>query len=138
LVGHLADTHGDDWLRAPVRAAIEDANLGVETAVPLGLVANELISNAYKHAFPDGRRGEVLLQFRLLDERRAELVVADDGVGLPAGFDPGQLRSLGMRLVTSLTEQLGGELSHGANGDAGTRFALRFTVETPELERLSS
>ncbi len=139
LAKHLRDVYGEVATRAPVRIEAEPTVLGIETAVPLGLIINELVANAYKHAFPGTRRGQVLLRLRALGGGLLELVVSDDGVGLPAGFQPGRIGSLGMQLVASLAEQLAGTLECGPErrgGDAGSRFALRFTPEQAESQRL--
>jgi PAS domain S-box-containing protein len=138
LTHHLREVHGEVAERAPIIVQAEPVQLGLETAVPLGLIVNELVSNAYKHAFPGGRRGQVRLRLGWVGEGLIELVVGDDGAGLPQGFEPGQGGSLGMQLVLSLAEQLGGTVVHGRNGDAGSRFALRFAPERAEAERLAA
>jgi two-component sensor histidine kinase len=62
----------------------------IDTAIPCGLILNELISNALKYAFPGGRKGEIRLELRKLEGGEIRLRVSDDGVGLPEGFDPGR------------------------------------------------
>jgi two-component sensor histidine kinase len=105
--------------------------------VPLGLIINELLSNAYKHAYPGERGGEVVLRLAELDDGRIEVEVGDRGVGLPAGLRPDAVATLGMRLVTSLVEQLEGTLACAPNDGAGTRFSLRFVNEQPERRRMA-
>jgi two-component sensor histidine kinase len=102
---------------APVR-------LCVELAVPCGLILNELVSNAFKHAFPDGRPGTVHVA---LQESRDDCVlrVIDDGVGLPAGLDFDTHYSLGLRLVRLLSRQLNGTLEF-LHCDPGTEIRLMF------------
>jgi len=137
LVRHLADAHGAAAQRVPIRLEVAPVHLGIETAVPLGLIINELLSNAYKHAYPGERGGEVVLRLAVLDDGRIEVVVSDRGVGLPAGLRPDAVATLGMRLVSSLTEQLEGTLECAPNaGDAGSRFALRFKPVMSEMKRL--
>lgn len=107
---------------------VEAALVGSELAVPLGLFVNELLTNAYKHAYPQGEEGEV----RVLGVREPDgcyrLEVSDSGRGLPAGFDLAKdSGSLGMRVITSLASQLGGHLTVGAAGP-GARFALVFPL----------
>jgi PAS domain S-box-containing protein len=142
LARALSDAHGEMTLRVPIRMDSQNVNLGIETAVPLGLIINELISNAYKHAYPNGRAGAVTVRLRVLapgaseSERQIELTVSDDGVGLPAGFTPETSRSLGMQLVVSLTEQLGATLGYESSAGTGTTFTVRFTPEHPERLRL--
>jgi PAS domain S-box-containing protein len=105
------------------RIAVEDISLHIEKVVPCGLLVTELLSNAYKHAFADGRRGQVAVSLRS-DAGRIALEVADNGVGLPADFDLGQVKTLGLQLVTALVNQLGGTLEMERNN--GTCFRVRF------------
>ncbi|WP_162488001.1 sensor histidine kinase [Azospirillum lipoferum] len=92
------------------------------TALPLALPANELVANALKHAFPGTTTGRVAVRFAPTEEGWL-LQVADDGIGLPDGFERASRRSLGMRLVKTLAGQLGAvlEIEH----TAGTVFTLR-------------
>ena len=92
-------------------------------AIPCGLLVTELVTNAFKHAFPAGRTGEVRIELHAVDDE-LELVVADDGVGLPEGFDLANVKSLGLQLVPLLADQLGGRFTVG--GGPGARFSLRF------------
>jgi PAS domain S-box-containing protein len=99
--------------------------LGIDQAIPCGLLVNELVSNAFKHAYPAGRTGEVRVSLQPVADGPAwRLCVADDGVGLPAGFDVKQLTSLGLQLVTDLTRQIGGTLEIGTG--PGAQFAVVF------------
>jgi len=95
----------------------------------------ELLSNALKHAFPEERAGEVRVELEPSEGGALwRLVVADDGVGLPAEFDLKQLHSLGLRLVPGLATQMGGQLDirPGASGppSSGTRFEVCFSPKT--------
>jgi len=98
--------------------------LGVDVAIPLGLVLNELISNALKHAFPDGRRGQIRVQLGRCDQDRYRLVVSDDGVGFPADLDFRNAPSLGLQLVCTLVDQLAGTIE--LIGAPGTTFNVTF------------
>jgi len=84
--------------------------LSVDRAIPCGLIVNELVSNAIKHAFPDDRAGTIRVAY-MQNDREARLVVADDGVGAPEDFDAEQSDSLGLRLVRGLVQQLNGALT---------------------------
>ncbi|WP_176559221.1 sensor histidine kinase [Rubellimicrobium roseum] len=101
----------------------QGVELAPDLAVPLGLIAAELLMNAFKHARRADGGSTLRLVFRHVGGE-LELVVADDGPGLPPGFDPAQSRGLGMRLVVSLTQQIEGQLEAGNQGP-GARFALR-------------
>ena len=97
--------------------------LGVDTAVPCGLVVNELASNALKHAFPGGRAGQLTVYMRQEGEGYA-LEVSDDGAGLSHLQDIEKSQSMGLMLVTLLTEQLDGTMSIDASH--GTKFRITF------------
>lgn len=99
--------------------------LDLQRAVPCGLLVNELVSNVFKHAFPDRRAGTLFIELHAPgDDGRALLAVADDGVGLPAEVQPGNTRSLGLQLVPLLVSQLGAELT--LIREHGTRYEIRF------------
>ena len=101
--------------------------LPINAAIPCGLVVNELISNALKHAFPDNRKGEITIDLAAESPTMVLLTVSDDGIGIPDDFDIAQTTTLGLQLVTMLADQLGGTLEiHRANP---TRFILRFPLE---------
>ena len=103
----------------------EEAYVLIDTALPCGLALNELISNALRHGFPDGREGTVTVGLSRPGDGELELSVRDDGVGLPAGFDPGKDGGLGMLIITGLVEgQLGGSFRFGPG--PGTECLIRF------------
>ncbi len=104
---------------------IEAANvsLPVDRAIPCGLIVNELITNALKHAFPNGRPGSILVRLAA-QEQQTMLKVRDDGIGFPADVDFRQSRSLGLQLVCTLTNQLGGTIN--LERDNGTEFVITF------------
>ncbi|MCC6397903.1 MAG: hypothetical protein IT282_12870 [Bacteroidetes bacterium] len=117
-------THAN--LKRNVRVVVEetDVTLPLDQAVPAGLIMNELYSNALKHAFPDGEEGVVTVAARKDNNGTVELVVADTGVGMPAGADPKKAATLGFHLINSLTEQIGGTLT--ITRDPGTTVTVRF------------
>lgn len=106
---------------------VGELRLPVDKAIPCGLVLNELISNAVKHAFPDGRAGTVRVQVSLLPDGRLEMIVGDDGVGLPSGFSVEATDSVGMQVVTALVEQLNAELR--ITQHEGTQFVVTFALD---------
>lgn len=107
--------------------AIDDVALPVDKAIPCGLILNELITNALKHGFPDGRSGTIRVELGKTSWNRLQLSVKDDGIGMPAGIDIRQTQSLGMHLVCALMEQLGGELELSTN--KGTCFRVSFAKD---------
>jgi PAS domain S-box-containing protein len=108
---------------------IDDVVLAVDRAIPCGLILNELITNALKHAFPDGRRGTVRIEIKRIGGGKLRLRVADDGIGIAPGTEIGKTGSLGLHLVTTLSEQLNAELD--VDGREGTAFQLTFAAEEP-------
>jgi PAS domain S-box-containing protein len=103
---------------------LEPLHFNLDTAVPCGLIVNELLSNALKYGFPMGRSGMVRLVLEHRTPATVSLLVEDDGAGLPADFDWRNSSSLGLRLVRTLAEQLGGRME--LHGSAGTAFAILF------------
>ena len=83
--------------------------LEVSKAVPCGLIINELVTNTLKYAFPPGERGRVLVRARRLDQDQAQLVVKDNGMGFPEDLDYKRAKSLGLRLIGLMVEQLHGQ-----------------------------
>jgi PAS domain S-box-containing protein len=124
LTDLLVRSYQAETSRVTLRTTVEDVRLGIDAAVPLGLIVNELVSNCLKYAYPPGCRGEVRVELRPEDPERYLLCVADDGVGLPAGFDPRTTDTLGMQLVCALTDQLCGTIELVAR--AGTEFRIHF------------
>jgi PAS domain S-box-containing protein len=111
--------------RVAMRLEAEPMHLEIETAIPCGLILNELVTNALKHAFPDGgSAGEVKVTLRRKDPQSVEMSVRDNGVGLPRDIDVRQLTSMGMTLVTSLVGQINGEVVVHSN--EGTEFVVTF------------
>ncbi len=103
--------------------------LDIDTAVPLGLIVNELVSNSLKYAYSEGSRGVVELMLRAGPENHYTLSVRDQGVGLPAGFDVNNTDTLGLRLVNILSAQLGATFSVESNTQ-GTIFEVTFKTNT--------
>ena len=107
-----------------VAVEIEDVAVDKDSATPLGLIVNEVVSNAFKHAFTDGRQGVVTITLVAEDENRARLTVRDNGVG----FDPeAPAKGIGRRLIVGLTAQLQGESRHVSDAD-GSVFTLTFPL----------
>jgi len=124
LTAHLALSYVEDPDRVSVKLDIADLSLGIEEAIPCGLIINELISNSLKHAFPGGRKGEITVACRIDDESLIILEVRDNGVGLPAGLDFRNTETLGLQIVTLLTKQLRGTIEQ--RNESGASFSLRF------------
>lgn len=123
LVHELVQASAADERGVRVDLQMDDVRLGVDAAIPCGLILNELVSNALKHAFPDRRSGSIRIRLVRAD-RRLTLGVEDDGVGLPAGLDPEASNTLGFDLVFTFAQQLDAEVRVEQN--AGTRITVSF------------
>lgn len=124
LMGHLQGSYGRNDLRLDSRA--DSVRLPIDRAIPCGLIVNELVTNALKHAFPGQRRGTVTVELHRLPGNRVEVAVSDDGIGIPDSVDLSTLSSLGMQLVQVLTDQLKAELHVQRRGP--TRVAVVFPL----------
>jgi two-component sensor histidine kinase len=112
--------------------ANEPFYLSIEQAVPCGLIVNELVSNALKYAFPEGRLGQITVTLPRSNARQVALSVRDDGVGLPVELDIHHPTSLGLKLVNILTQQLQGVIT--LLPGPGTTFKLTFPRTDPFLD----
>jgi len=110
-----------------LRTEVEDVRFGVDTAIPCGLIVNELVTNAIKHAFPDGRDGEIAVAVARNADKTCCLSVSDNGIGIPADVDFSEGNTLGVNLVHALTEQLEGTIL--IERTRGTRVTITFPWE---------
>ena len=128
LCQQLSRAYSDSH-RVAVRVTSSDLHLDIDRAVTCGLIVNELVSNALKHAFPDGRAGGVSVELAPGEGRRHVLTVRDDGVGLPTDLDLARTDSLGLQLVNDLAAQLHATID--VSRDGGTAFRISFETEGP-------
>jgi PAS domain S-box-containing protein len=126
LAAHLFHSYGVPPDRIHLRTDLDRLYLNLDAAVPCGLIINELISNSLKYAFPDGRTGEVRVELREQPDHMARLIVADNGIGLRSDIDWETARSLGLRLVRTLADQLGAKLE--VQSRQGTEVHLIFSA----------
>lgn len=123
---NLFESYGIDPDIIQLQTDVESLTMGIDTATPCGLIINELVTNALKHAFPDNREGAIrIILKRNGADKDYQLIVSDNGVGMPKSVDIRNTGTLGMQLVVNLTEsQLQGEIE--VSRDEGTRFVVRF------------
>ncbi|HLH00607.1 MAG TPA: histidine kinase dimerization/phosphoacceptor domain -containing protein [Bryobacteraceae bacterium] len=126
LAAHLFNSYGVAAERIHLQTDLDQLSLHLDAAVPCGLIINELLSNSLKYAFPDGRQGRIRIELRGLSGGQTRLVVADNGIGLRADVDWVNARSLGLRLVRTLAQQLGAELE--VNTSQGMEVRLAFAA----------
>ena len=125
LCRNLTSSYGAVARFVRLQTHVDDVAFDVDTAIPCGLIINELVSNALKYAFPDDRKGVLTVSLRGFETGVYELSVEDDGIGLPESVDIADSPSLGLQLVTALSRQIHGEISVDRTG--GTHFRIRFT-----------
>jgi PAS domain S-box-containing protein len=122
----LFRAYGTNDFQVKCDTEIEDFHLDLDTAVPCGLIINELVSNAFKYAFASCQQGTISIKGFADRENNLVLVVKDDGIGLKPDFNINQSKSLGLRLVRNLTDQLQGKLTIDRNCNTGTQFEFVF------------
>jgi PAS domain S-box-containing protein len=128
LSSHLFQSYAAEASGIRLHMELDDLTFDVDTAIPCGLILNELLSNALKYAFPDGRSGDIHIMLRG-EADHVTLSVRDTGIGFPAGVDFQNTESLGLQLVRMLTEQLGGTLT--LMGEIGTMFTVSIPYSAP-------
>ena len=110
--------------RIEITAKVDNTSLGIDKAIPCGLILNELITNSIKYAFPEGSPGRINVSLKTLKDSTHEIKVRDNGVGLSKYIDFENLESLGLHLVKVLTEQLDGTVEMSC--DKGMTFLIHF------------
>ena len=124
LLDHLLLTQKGIGSIVVMNTHVESVQLGLDRAVPLGFLINEIVSNALRHALPNHERGSIDFSLRSVGNRELELIIKDDGVGLPDSVDFEKPQSFGLNLVKLFTQQLHGEIELVKDG--GTQFRIRF------------
>lgn len=126
LSNDLLLSYGTDASSITLTTNISDITLDIDTAIPCSLIISELVSNALKHAFSDGRKGEIGIDFHPVDDDRLTLTVRDNGVSLPKDWNLENVESFGLRLVGMLVRQLQGEMEI----DRSDGTAFKITLKT--------
>jgi len=128
LAEDIRRSHGVPSVPVCLKTELESVIMSVDLALPCGLILNELVSNAFKHGFPNGAGGEIKLTLRRQPEGKCALWVEDSGVGIPADLDVNASQSLGLRLVRLFTRQIRGSFEL-VRSDPGVSARLQFTVD---------
>lgn len=123
LSTQLFHTYVTDPRRIKLKLNVENLMVDINTTVPLGLILNELVTNSIKYAFPEGKSGEIKIEFNKKDDEFI-LIVSDNGVGFPKNIDFRETDSLGLQLVNNLTSQINGKVE--LNVKNGTEFTIKF------------
>ncbi|MEW6491122.1 MAG: PAS domain S-box protein [Cyanobacteriota bacterium] len=126
LTTHLFESYKVRLEQVTLHIQIEEIFLEIETAIPCGLIINELVSNSLKYAFPGKRKGEIYVEFHTNKDDTLTLIVRDNGIGIPEELDIETTTSLGLTLVQGLAEQLEGTLE--LDRSRGTVFKITFAA----------
>jgi len=126
LASYLLQSQDTHLRGITLNVQVTDTFLDIDTAVPCGLIINELVSNSLKHAFPKGQNGEIFIKMWAIDRQQVTLIVGDNGLGFPQELDFRETESLGLQLVNTLVEQLEGVIELGRNN--GSRFTINFAL----------
>jgi len=126
LAARLFSAYCVDPGRIRLEMSLEPVRIALDQAIPCGLILNELVSNALKHAFPAGREGTIRISLRRAGRGRLTLSIGDDGIGIPADFRWEESRSLGLQVVHTLVAQLHADLE--VKGEGGTTYCLRWKL----------
>lgn len=110
--------------RVNLKLDVENVELGLDDAIPVALILNELFTNSVKHAFPGNTKGLIEVYFKPLDEETHQLIYRDNGVGLPEDIDLDRAETLGLHLIKNLADQIEGEATFRQNG--WTTFKIQF------------
>lgn len=119
-----------DPSRIRLEVSVEPIQLTIDHAIPCGLILNELVTNSLKHAFRDGREGVIRISLRTDEEGHIEIEVADNGVGMPAGFRLEDSHSLGLQVVRSLSGQIRATLQVSSGAASGATSNGRGTISS--------
>ncbi len=131
LVAHLRECYEVKPDQIEVHLEVQEGPIQQEWLMPLALTLNEALSNCFEHAYPHGRQGRVTAVLSY-SQGAGELVIGDDGVGLPAGFHPGEGSGLGLKILAVFADQMRGQLFVRGNPDQGTEIKLRFPLASAE------
>ena len=124
LLGELSRSYG--FPHEYMVADIQDISIDVNTAIPVGLIVNELVSNAIKHAFPEGRKGQITITL-FSEDSRSILTISDNGIGFSPHVDFRNMESIGFSLLAQLVEQINGTVE--LLRDEGAQFIITFSVD---------
>ncbi|MDI6643959.1 MAG: PAS domain S-box protein [Methanobacteriaceae archaeon] len=123
LISYLSDSYNVNRYKIKTEIIADSISLNIDTAMPLALIINELVSNSLKYAFPDSEEGNIRVELKK-EDGMYKLTVSDDGIGLPEDISVENTKTLGLQLIHSLTMQLDGEITVDLTN--GTKFNIRF------------
>jgi PAS domain S-box-containing protein len=125
ISGLLISSYASESEKIKLTLNLESIHVSIDTAIPCGLIVNEIITNSLKHAFPGGREGEIYIRLFKQEDGLIELEISDNGIGIPAGYDFEAGDTLGIQVFKSIAEeQMNGEIQFDTKN--GVKFIIRF------------
>jgi PAS domain S-box-containing protein len=121
---NLYQSYGIDMERIKLEIDVEKLNLNIDTAIPLGLITNEIVSNSFKHGYPNGRSGKIYINIKNIQNNEYEMIIKDDGIGIPDGVNLNNVKTLGLSLIHALVEQIDGKIEIFSKN--GLEYKIRF------------
>jgi PAS domain S-box-containing protein len=131
LISNISQSYGRVASAVKINVDNDETMLGIDASIPCGLILNELVTNALKHAFPGGKEGKINITMRS-EDNQAVLTISDNGIGFPKPIDFNNLKSLGLQLVNILVRQINGKIDLQVDG--GTTWTIIFPINN-ERER---
>lgn len=130
LIGNISQSYGRAAVPVEINVDAGEIRLGIDISIPCGLILNELVANALKHAFPEGKEGEINIRMQSEDSR-VVLTVQDNGIGFPESIDLTNLKSMGLKLVNILVRQMNGKIDMQV--DSGTTWTITFSIKSERV-----
>ena len=124
LTNYLFHSYHNENKNTNIITDVDDMYLNINNAIPCGLIINELVSNAFKYAFPDKKNGSIQVDLKKEENEKFLLSISDDGIGLPKNFDINNIETLGLQLVFTLVDQLNGYID--LSNQHGTSYKIQF------------
>jgi two-component sensor histidine kinase len=118
----LANSFGYDLAHVQTNVKLSTNRMSIDKAIPIGLIINELVTNAFKHAFTNTIHPLVTIELQMIKQHTLQLKVSDNGVGMPNMADMEKNTSFGMRMVQTLVQQLDAQLNFSSHN--GTQFVI--------------
>lgn len=127
LVRRLSRSYNGVFSDVEWKIDVDEVSLGINTAISCGLIVNEIVTNSINHAFPEGRKGEIRITLHTTGEDEFELIMGDNGVGIPEGIDFRKAETFGFKMLLAFGEdELGGRFE--LDRSVGTEFRIKFKI----------
>ena len=128
MVSYISQTYNIiGQKKIDIKFDINEESIDINKAIPCGIIINELLSNALKHAFPENNNGKIKVEFVRTGKKHYKLKVSDNGIGMSKKINLNDPKTLGLQLINSLVEQLEGKIK--VTSDEGTSFTIVFSAD---------